>query len=104
VDRRSGSYDADVTAEAVIRTVLEVVGLVAALLLVRRFGPHALHAWSIYAGAPTRRMTDAGPEPVPPPPAVGAVLDKLAAEGLTRLGERAVVLPDGRMVCEWLAG
>jgi hypothetical protein len=81
---------------------LELAGLGLAILLLLRFTPPALRSWRIYAGTSTRRLADAGPLEIPPPGPVAAVLDQLEAAGFHRIGERTLVLPEGRRVFEWL--
>jgi len=81
---------------------LELAGLGLAILLLLWFTPPAMRSWRIYAGTRTRRLADAGPLEIPPPAPVGAVLDELEGLGFHRIGERTLVLPDGRRAFEWL--
>jgi hypothetical protein len=81
---------------------LELAGLALAILLLLWFVPPASRAWRLYAGTKTRRLADAGPAEIPPPAPVAAVLDQLRTLGFHRIGERTLVLPDGRRAFEWL--
>ncbi len=81
---------------------LELAGLALAILLLLWFTPPAMRSWRLYAGTRTRRLADAGPEAVPAPAPVQAVLEQLAGLGFHRIGERTLVLPDGRRAFEWL--
>jgi len=81
---------------------LELAGLALAILLLLWFVPPAMRAWRVFAGTRTRRLVDAGPLGVPPPAPVAAVLEQLHGLGFHRIGERTLVLPDGRRAFEWL--
>ena len=81
---------------------LELAALGLAILLLLWFVPPAMRAWRVYAGTRTRRLADAGPEEIPPPAPVATVLEQLAGLGFHRIGERTLVLPDGRRAFEWL--
>jgi hypothetical protein len=83
---------------------LELAGLLLAILLLLWTVPPALRSWRLYAGVRTRRMADAGPLEIPPPEAVAAAMEGLRALGFSRIGERSLRLPDGRVAYEWLAG
>ena len=80
---------------------LELAGLALAILLLLWFTPPAMRSWRVYAGTKTRRLADAGPLEIPPPAPVAAVLDELGRLGFHRIGERTLVLPDGRRAFEW---
>lgn len=84
--------------------VLAMAGLVVSLLLLARFGPPAWRSWRILVGVRSRRLADAGPEPVPPPPVVAELLDQLTALGFSRIGERWLQLPGTPIRYEWVVG
>lgn len=84
--------------------LLAMAGLVVSLLLLARFGPPAWRSWRILVGVRSRRMADAGPQPVPPPPIVAELLDQLAALGFARIGERWLQLPGTPVRYEWVVG
>ncbi|HEX8024752.1 MAG TPA: hypothetical protein VF484_00975, partial [Candidatus Limnocylindrales bacterium] len=81
---------------------IELAGLGLAILLLLWFVPPAMRAWRVYAGTRSRRLADAGPEEIPPPAPVATVLEELGTLGFHRIGERTLVLPDGRRAFEWL--
>ena len=80
---------------------LELAGLALAILLLLWFTPPALRAWRVYAGVRGRRLADAGPDALEPPAPVAAALLELHHLGFHRIGERTIVLPQGRRY-EWL--
>ena len=84
--------------------LLALTGLVAALLLLTRLGPSAVRSWRIYAGTRGRRMADAGPLEVPPPPALAARLEELRSLGFSRIGERYIRLPNTPVRYDWVMG
>lgn len=84
--------------------ILALAGLVLSLLLLSRFGPPAWQAWQILAGVRKRRLADAGPLAIPPPPAVAERLEELWALGFSRIGERSVRLPGTPVRYEWDVG
>jgi hypothetical protein len=86
----------------VAERTIELAALGLAILLLLWFVPPAMRAWRVYAGTRTRRLADAGPDEIPPPAPVAAVLEQLATLGFHRIGERTLVLPDGRRAFEWL--
>jgi hypothetical protein len=88
--------------DALVSRIFEIVGLVLSLTIAFRTVPRARFVWANYAGAATRRSEDAGPEPVPPPAAVQAMLDQLRDLGFERLGEQRTVLPRTLVVHDWL--
>jgi hypothetical protein len=89
-----------VTAER----VLELAGLLLSLVLLRRFGPPAIRSWRIFSGAKTRRLADAGPLAVAPPPPVAAALEELRTLGFERIGERYLQLPGTGLRYDWVVG
>jgi hypothetical protein len=80
---------------------LELAGLALAILLLLWFTPPAVRAWRVYAGVRRRRMADAGPDEIAPPAPVASALVELHQLGFHRIGERTIVLPQGRRY-EWL--
>ena len=100
VERRRGRYDQAVPTER----ILALAGLVLSLLLLSRFGPPAWRAWQILAGVRKRRLADAGPLAIPPPPAVAQRLEELGALGFSRIGERSSGCPGRPIRYEWDVG
>jgi len=87
---------------AMAERTIELAGLGLAILLLLWFVPPAMRAWRLYSGTRSRRLADAGPDEIPPPAPVATVLGELAGLGFHRIGERTLVLPDGRRLFEWL--
>lgn len=80
------------------------VACIGALAFLAILLPSAWRIWRIYAGAPTRRLTDAGPEVIPPPPDVAERLEELRDLGFHRIGERWAALPGVPIYYEWVVG
>lgn len=82
--------------------ILALAGLVLSLLLLGRFGSPAMRSWQIFAGTKHRRLADAGPLAVAPPPAIAPAIEDVRALGFDRIGERYLQLPGSGLHYDWV--
>jgi len=80
---------------------LDLVVLVALAAFLVLLVPRTWSMWRIYAGIRRRRLQDGSSFAPPAPPAVAALAEQLGSLGFQRIGERTLVLPDGKRRFEW---
>jgi hypothetical protein len=81
--------------------LLDLVVLATLVVLCVRLVPAAFRILQLYRGIGVRRLADGSTIAPPPTLAVALLAERLGRLGFERIGERTLVLPDGKRRFEW---